>query len=447
MMRKSNGTLTTGVIWKQLLIFAIPILISNLFQQIYNMTDVIVVGNFVGPHAVAAVGSSSSLINMIVGFFLGLSAGAGVIIAQYYGAKDKESVEKTVHTAVMVSIISGVILMAIGMFLAPWLLVVMQTPPEIMEHATEYLRIYFCGIIGVIIYNLGSGILRGIGDSLRPLLFLIFTVFLNVVLDLWFVAGFGWGVAGVGWATTVSQLLSAGFIVLLLVRTNDVYKVRFNQIRIHPTQLARIFRVGLPTGLQSVIISFSNVIIQSSVNTFGATAVAAVVAASKVDGFVYMPMASFGIAITTFVGQNIGAKQFDRVKEGIKVCMIMSVGITILIAVFVTGFDKQILQLFVNDTEVVKYGSYVIRVIAPTYFIFAITDTLSGAIRGGGKAHIPMLITLIMLCGVRILWILLVAPLYRDLRMVHLCYPISWTLSAVALLWYHYKSKWLNTEV
>ena len=445
-MRKSSSALTTGVIWKQLLIFAIPILISNLFQQIYNMTDVIVVGNFVGPEAVAAVGSSSSLINMIVGFFLGLSAGAGVIIAQYYGAKDKENVEKTVHTAMMVSIISGFILMAIGIFLAPWFLSLMKTPAEIMGPATEYLQIYFCGIIGVIIYNLGSGILRGIGDSFKPLLFLIVTVLLNVVLDLWFVAGFGWGVAGVGWATTVAQILSAAMVLILLMRTDDVYKVKLNQIKLHRPQLARIFKVGLPTGLQSVIISFSNVIIQSSVNTFGATVVAGVVAASKVDGFVYMPMASFGIAITTFVGQNFGAKRLDRVKEGIKICMIMSVGSTILISLFVVGFDTSILRLFVNDAEVIKYGSYVIRIIAPTYFIFAITDALSGAIRGGGKAHIPMFITLAMLCGVRITWILLIAPLNWNLGMVHLCYPISWSLSTVALLWYHYKSKWLNTE-
>ncbi|MDD6467569.1 MAG: MATE family efflux transporter [Erysipelotrichaceae bacterium] len=444
---KQSSTLTTGVIWKQLLLFAIPILISNLFQQIYSMTDTLIVGNFVSSQALAAVGSTGSLINMIVGFFLGLSAGAGVLVAQAYGAKDDQRVHRIVHTAIALSIASGVFLMVVGVICSRQLLLWMHTPDDVLPLAIEYLEIYFMGIIGVIVYNLGSGILRAIGDSIRPLCFLIFTVVLNIILDFVFVACLQWGVAGAGWATAISQVISAILVCIVLMRTKEAYRIQWKQIRFHFDELWRIIKIGLPTGMQSVIVSFSNVLIQSSVNTFGSQAMAGVAAAGRIDGFIYMPMASFGIAITTFVGQNIGARKWDRVRKSVTVCLAMTIGISIVMGSLVFVFTQPILCLFDKDPEVIRYGSYIIHIIAPTYFIFAITDALSGAIRGAGKSHIPMLVTLIMLCGIRMLWILLVVPWYHDLRIVYLSYPVSWILSSGTLLWYYCKGYWLKGVV
>ena len=446
-MRIKQSTLTQGVIWKQLSIFALPILISNLLQQVYSMTDLIIVGNYIGKESLAAVGASYALINMIVGFFLGLSAGAGVIVAQYYGSNDEENVQKTVHTAIAMCIVSGILLTVLGIIMSPWLLKIMNTPEHLLPLANMYLQSYFLGMLGLVMYNLGSGILRGVGDSFRPLLFLIVTVILNTVITVTFVVVFKWGVAGVGLATAIAQIVSALLVLMLLMHTSESYKVKLSKIRFHKESLMKIFKIGLPTGLQSLIVSFSNVLIQSSVNGLGENAMAAATAASKIGGFVYMPIAAFGIAITTFVGQNVGAKQFERVKKGVNTCLVMSLSITIIIAIIINIFDREILAMFVKDAEVTLLGSEVIRIITSTYFIFAATEVLSGAIRGAGKAHVPMFVTLAMLCGFRIIWILFIVPLNSNISMVHLCYPISWVLSTLALLWYYYKGNITNQEV
>jgi putative MATE family efflux protein len=436
---KQAGTssITEGVIWKQILIFFFPLLLGNFFQQLYNTADAVVVGRFVGKEALSAVGGATgTLINLLVGFFVGVSTGATVTISQYYGAKNKEEVSKAVHTSIALAILAGVIMMMIGFFGAPAALRRMGTPEEIIPDALTYIRIYFAGMIANLIYNLGAGILRAIGDSKRPLYYLIVSCLVNIILDVLFVTQFHWGVMGVALATVISQICSAILVCLTLIRTQDCYKLELKKIHLNKWILYRIIRIGLPIGLQSTMYSFSNIIIQSSVNRFGTDTIAAWTAFGKIDGIFWMTLSSFGIAVTTFVGQNIGAGKFDRVKKGIRICFLMAVSVTVIMSITLYTGGNIFYRVFTKDPSVIKIGLVMIHYIVPALITYVPIEILSGSLRGMGSAFIPMLITSLGVCLLRIVWIFTTLPIWPNIRTVILSYPISWTTTSILFILY-----------
>lgn len=438
--QKLKVDITEGVIWKQLLLFALPLLVSNFLQQLYNTAASVIVGQFVGDNALAAVGSTGSLTSMIIGLFIGIATGAGVVIAQYYGARDFDNLQNSIHTAIALSIISGVFLMIIGIITTPLLLRLIKSPESVIDMSVTYLRIYFIGILPSMVYNIGSGILRAVGDSKRPLYYLLVGSVVNIGLELLFIVVFKWGVAGAAWATNVAQTVSAVLVLINLIKSNDIYKVYIKKIRIHLNMLKRIIKIGIPTGMQSVVISLANVIIQSKINTFGPSAMAAASAMSKIDGFLYMLIAAFGLAITTFVGQNMGAKKYQRIRKSIKVCMFMVLGTAAVLSFILILGREFLFGIFTDSDNVLAYGMTMFFILIPLYPIFSFTEVLSGAIRGTGRSFIPMIITLVGICILRILWIMTVANnLWNSIQGVYVCYPITWTVTGAAFLIYYVK--------
>lgn len=435
--------ITEGVIWKQLLIFFFPILFGTFFQQLYNTIDAVIVGKYVGKEALAAVGGTTgTLINLLVGFFVGLSSGASVIISQYYGAKNEEKVREAVHTAMAFSITGGIILMILGMIGAPIALEAMGTPEDIMNYAVVYIRIYFAGIIGNLIYNMGAGILRAIGDSKRPLYFLMTSCVVNIVLDIVFVVIFRMNVAGAALATILSQLISAVLVIVVLMRSKDVYQLILPKIRLHLEMVKRIIQIGFPAGLQSAMYSISNIIIQSSVNALGTDTIAAWTAYSKIDAIFWMIIGAFGISITTFVGQNHGAGKRERVEKGIKVCMKMTLVTSIIISVILYVFGGYIYQLFTDDAAVMEKGVEILHFMVPFFITYICIEILSGALRGVSDCWIPMLITCLGVCVVRVLWILFAVPHNMTMKMVLVSYPLTWILTSVSfVIYYRFFSK------
>ena len=387
-----ENSITQGVIWKQLLIFFFPILIGTFFQQLYNTVDTIVVGQYVGTNALAAVGTTGTLINLLVGFFVGVSSGATVIISQFFGAGDGKNVS----------------------------MVLLGVPEEILGDALTYMNVYYCGIIASMIYNVGTGVLRAIGDSRMPLYVLIVCCLVNIVLDLLFVLGFHWDVFGVAIATVLSQVVSAVLIMARLMLTRESYRVELKRIRFDKSILKNVIRIGLPAGMQSVLYSVSNLVVQASINSFGTDAIASWAAIGKIDGFIWMVMSAFGIAITTFVGQNFGAQQYARVKRSIKVCLGMALGTTIALSILLLVFME------------------------PLYFTYVFIEILSGAIRGAGESLQPMLITCFGVCGLRILWLTLVVPRFHTMEMVAMNYPVTWVIAAVVFILYYLRMNWLR---
>ena len=443
-MEKTKNGITEGVIWKQLLLFFFPILIGTFFQQLYNTVDTIIVGQFVGTEALAAVGTTGTVINLLVGFFVGVASGATVIISQYFGANDRENLSKSVHTSMALAVTGGVVIMVIGIVTARPTMLAMGVPDDIMDDAVLYMNVYYLGIIGNLIYNIGTGILRAIGDSRMPLYVLIVCCLANVVLDLLFVVVFRWGVFGVAFATILSQLISAVLLMIRLMGTQEAYRVELCKIRFHKDILKNVVRIGLPAGLQSVMYSFSNILIQASINSFGTTAIAAWAAIGKIDGFIWMVMNAFGIAVTTFAGQNFGARQYDRMKRCTRVGLGMCLGTIIALSALLFIFRYQLLMFFTGDAEVVNIGAQFYLVLAPSYFTFVFIEILSGAIRGAGEALQPMLITCIGVCGLRVVWILLVVPYWHTMQMVAMNYPVSWVITAVIFVIYYLRGKWLD---
>lgn len=443
-MEKTKNGITEGVIWKQLLLFFFPILIGTFFQQLYNTVDTIIVGQFVGTEALAAVGTTGTVINLLVGFFVGVASGATVIISQYFGANDRENLSKSVHTSMALAVAGGVVIMVIGIVTARPTMLAMGVPDDIMDDAVLYMNVYYLGIIGNLIYNIGTGILRAIGDSRMPLYVLIVCCLANVVLDLLFVVVFRWGVFGVAFATILSQLISAVLLMIRLMGTQEAYRVELCKIRFHKDILKNVVRIGLPAGLQSVMYSFSNILIQASINSFGTTAIAAWAAIGKIDGFIWMVMNAFGIAVTTFAGQNFGARQYDRMKRCTRVGLGMCLGTIIALSALLFVFRYQLLMFFTGDAEVVNIGAQFYLVLAPSYFTFVFIEILSGAIRGAGEALQPMLITCIGVCGLRVVWILLVVPYWHTMQMVAMNYPVSWVITAVIFVIYYLRGKWLD---
>jgi putative MATE family efflux protein len=436
--------MTKGPIARQIILFSIPLLLGNLFQQLYNTADSIIVGNYVGKGALAAVGSSASVINLMVGAFMGISIGAGVVISQYYGAKDEENLSEAVHTTMAFGIVTGILLMIIGIAATPAILRWMGTPDSVIDSSILYFRIFFAGSLGASLYNMGCGILRAVGDSRRPLYFLIVASVLNILLDLLFVAKFHWGVAGAAFATIVSQFLSAILTILTLMRTNNAYRVCLRKIRFHWKQLRQIVNIGLPSAIQNAIVSFSNVVVQSNINSFGDIAMAGCGAYMKVDGFAILPVMSFSMAITTFVGQNMGAKEYERVKKGSDFGILASMITVQALACLVIVFAPQIIKVFNGEPEVIAYGARMAKCLGPFYFLAAVSHGVAGALRGAGISKIPMFVIVICWCVLRVAWLAALVPLTQDIGVVFFGYPVTWFASALILLIYYKKADWIH---
>ncbi|WP_104438544.1 MATE family efflux transporter [Lacrimispora xylanisolvens] len=442
-MHANQVIMTEGVIWKQLLAFSLPLLVGNLFQQLYNTVDSVVVGNFIGSDALAAVGSSNSLINLIIGMFMGIGTGAGVIISQYYGAEEKQKLHWAVHTTMALSIIGGFLLIALGVLLSPLILVLMGTPESVMPGAVAYLRIFFCGSLFNLVYNMGSGVLRAVGDSRRPLIFLCISSVVNIVLDLLFVVVFHMGTAGVGYATVAAQGVSAFLIVRALVRTDDSYRLELSKIKIDRRMMARVLKIGIPSGIQQSIISLSNVIVQANVNSFGAAAMAGYGSYSKIDGFAMLPLQSFCMAATTFTGQNIGAKKSRRVKQGVFQGLIISMIYTIFISIILYLNAERILRVFSPDQDVIAYGYSSMLILLPFYWTMAIHQILMGSIRGSGRTMVTMLIGVGNMCILRMIYINFLVPFFPSFEAVMWCYPITWLTTMGMDCIYSWKAKWI----
>ncbi|QEH67221.1 MATE family efflux transporter [Cellulosilyticum sp. WCF-2] len=419
-----NGPLT-----KKILIFSIPLMCSGILQLLFNAIDMIVVGQYSSKEALAAVGSTASLINLLVNVFIGLSIGSNVLIAQAYGAHHDQDLHETLHTSILLSIICGFFLSFIGILLAKPLLLLMGTPDEVIELATLYMKIYFVGMPAMLLYNFGSSILRATGDTKRPLYFLLIAGVINALLNLVFVIGFKMSVAGVALATVIAQCISAFLITLCLMRTSGGCQLILSKLHINKTVLLKIMRIGLPAGFQGAIFSISNVLIQSSVNSFGAIAMAGNAATANLEGFVYTSMNAFHQTALSFTGQNIGGKKYDRIKPILRVCLIsvFVVGSTMSLLFFIFRFP--LLRLYSSDSEVIAYGVVRMKVIFSTYFLCGIMDVLVGSIRGLGYSVIPMIVSLLGACGLRILWIFTVFKLMPTLTTLYISYPISWGIT------------------
>lgn len=437
--------ITEGVIWKQLLIFFFPILLGTFFQQMYNTVDTIIVGRVVGTTALAAVGSTGPLVNMVNGFFIGISSGATVILSQYYGAGNRQGVLDALHTGVALSLVLGAMITLLGVGLGPWVLGLMNMPESCLGDASAYIRIYFAGAIGSMVYNMGAGILRAMGDSRRPMLFLMATCALNVVLDILFVAALKMGVAGAALATTISQFLSAVLPIAVLMKQEDRLEVR--KLRIDRKLLGRILRIGVPAGLQFVTFDFSNILIQSGINSFGDVTMAAWTAHGKTDAMTWMISGAFGVSVTTFVGQNFGAQKYRRIRQSAWTCLGMSVALVGAVAALILIFRTQILGIYTDDPEVVAVGSFIMLSIMPFNVIFMPIEVFAGTMRGVGYSIVPTVITGSCVCLLRIVWLATVVRRWHTLRMLTLCYPISWIIAAVVFFIVYLRGNWLRSRI
>ena len=441
--KKKTTMMTEGVIWKQLIAFAVPLLLGNLLQQLYNTVDSIVVGQFIGSEALAAVSSSNSLINLIIGMFLGIATGAGVIISQYYGARNEKKMQDAVHTAIALCFIGGLILIVVGIGFSPVILRMMGTPEEVMANSVIYFRIFFAGSLFNLTYNMASGILRAVGDSKNPLYFLAASSITNIVLDIVFVVIFGMGVEGVAIATVIAQALSMVLCLRTLSRADDIYKLDFKKLSLKPAMVKMILTTGLPTGFQHSIISLSNVIVQANINAYGAMAMAGFGSYLKIDGFAQLPMQSFCLAATTFTGQNIGAGKPERVKKGIMqnimICMIY-VG---FVSVILYTFAPQLIGIFSTEPEVVNYGALTMRLIIPFYAVLPVHQVLMGTMRGAGKTLQSMAFSVGNMCVLRMIYINLLVPFFPSYEAVMYGYPITWIGTLILDVLYIWKGNWL----
>ena len=434
-----DNKIVNGSIFGQLLLFFFPILFGTFFQQLYNTADAMVVGRFVGKQALAAVGgSTSTLINLLVGFFIGLSSGATVVISQYYGAGKADKVHWAVHTSVAFSVVGGLVMMVVGIACAHPALVAMKTPDDVMGHSLIYLRIYFIGTVANLLYNMGAGILRAVGDSKRPLYFLIISCFINIALDLFFVAYLKIGVAGAALATILSQCISAAMVMVCLMRTKDIYQLVWKAVRIDRRMLRRIVRIGFPAGMQSIMYNVSNVIIQTGVNTLGTDNVTAWATYGKVDGLFWMMISALGISATTFVGQNYGAGRMDRVRKGTSVCMGIGVLLTTIVGVVLYTGGYLLVDLFTEDAEVRRISMELVRFMVPTFITYIAIEVLSGTLRGVGDAWMPLVITGVGICAVRVLWIIVALPVRPHILTAAFSYPLTWTITSLAFVVYYY---------
>lgn len=427
-MKTHKILMTRGNIWKELILFSLPLLAGNLLQQLYNVADSVIVGNALGKNALAAVGAGTFLINFLIAFSMGIAAGAGVVVAQKAGAQNKKALQEALHTSLGLSAILGTILTVTGILFSPRILSWMNTPLEIMNDSTLYLRIYSGGLVFSVLYNMAAGILMAVGDSVRPLIYLAVAAVVNIVLDLLFILGLHFGVAGAAFATDISQALACLLVFRFLLRTKEDYRFQWSLLHLNKGTMADIVRIGLPTGLQNTLISLSNVFVQTAVNGFGVAAVAGFGAYMKIDGFNILPVLSLALAVSAFSGQNYGARKTLRIQKGIKITLCLGLLYCLTASALLIGFARPVIRLFTTDEEALSYGVLALKYICAIYFMVGIMQILAGALRGIGKAVAPMLILLFSLCLFRIGWIHWAVPLFHSLDGVLWLYPISFVL-------------------
>ena len=430
----SQNRLTTGSVPRKMLLFALPIFLSNLFQQLYNAVDSLIVGQFIGQQALAAVSSSSSLILLLIGFINGVSLGAGVLIARFYGAEDEEHLERAVHTTLALGLAAGAVLTVLGVALSPLILHWMGTPADVIDNSILYFRVYFLGSIAVVLYNMGASILQSVGDSRSPMVYLILASLTNVVLDLLFVAVFRWGVGSAALATILSQILSASLAFRRLTRTRACYRVNWRRIRFEGPMLRQVVTLGIPSGVQSSVVSLANVIVQVNINAFGSAAMAGCGAYSKIEGFAFLPVTCFALALSTFVSQNIGARRFDRVRQGMKFGLICSPVLAELIGVAIFTLAPFLIALFNSDPTVVSFGVDDARTVSLFYCLLSFSHCCAGILRGMGRPVVPMAIMLCVWCALRITYITVTVHFIPDIHVVYWAYPLTWAISSVLFL-------------
>ncbi|MBE6597817.1 MAG: MATE family efflux transporter [Ruminococcaceae bacterium] len=435
---RKDVDMTEGSIVRHLITFSIPLLLGNIFQQLYNTVDAWVVGNFVSDEAFAAVGTVGPIINMLIGFFLGLSSGAGVVISQYYGAKQYEKVSSTVHTAITMTIILGMVFTGAGIAMTPTMLTLTNTDPEVIPESKAYLIIYFAGVLGLMIYNIGAGILRAVGDSRRPFYYLVASTLTNIVLDFVFVLGLGMGVRGVALATVIAQGVSATLTIITLMRSDTCIRLEMGKLKPDFAMLGKIFRVGLPAALQMTVTSFSNVFVQSYINGYGKAYMGGWTAYTKLDQVIFLPMQSISLAATTFVGQNLGMRNVERAKKGVSQGLAIAMTGTVLIMIPVIAFAPHLVRFFNDNAEVVEIGTLLLRYITPFYVLCCINQIYAGALRGAGNSKVPMIIMLSSFVLFRQIYLIVMSNfICSDFLAIAMGYPAGWLVcSAVTLIYY-----------
>ena len=441
----AENAMTEGVIWKSLLKFFFPLLMGTLFQQLYNTVDAIIVGRFVGKEALAAVGGGTAVyLNLLISFFVGLTSGAGIIISQFFGARNESETSRSVHTAIFLCFVGGLIMTIGGLAATPWVLRLIKTPEDIMGLSLTYLNIFFVSMVPMFMYNMCSSIMRAVGNAKGPLYILIAAVVTNIALDLLFVVAFGWGVAGVAWATVVSQAESMILSLAVLARSKTSVRLQFRKLGFTPHILIKMLRLGLPGGIQSTFYCLSNMIIQTAINSFGTITVASWAAFGKIDAIFWTLVSTMGVAVTTFSGQNYGARKYDRLKK----CMWQAMLITFCMTASCTGFflltGQYVFRLFTTEAVVVAGGMQILRFLAPWWVSYVAIEVLSGIIRGAGDSFIPMVITLFCVCVLRLVWLFTAVPHWNTILTVLACYPITWTTTSILFLIYWFSEKWLH---
>ena len=447
MSRFSAGLLTEGPIGKKLIAFAIPIFLGNLFQQLYNTADTLIVGRLIGSDALAAVGSSGNLTFLIVGFFNGLSLGAGVVIARHFGAQEREQLNKSIHNTLLLGLMASVLVTAIGLILTPQILTWMGTPAEVMPSSLSYCRTYFAGAVSMVMYNMLAGILQAMGDSRHPLYYLIAASITNVVLDIVFIAVFHWGVFGAAFATVISQMLSAVLAFIRLCQPNPLYHLSFRSLRIEPRILRETLRTGLPAGVQNSVTALANVIVQSNINAFGAIAMVGSGAYSKLEGFAFLPVTCFSMALTTFVSQNIGANELERARKGARFGLFCSMAMAEIVGLMFFVFASPLMATFNSDPGVIASGVQRARICALFFFLLAVTHCISGVLRGSGHSMVPMVVMLVCWCVIRVSYITIAVQILPRIEVVFWAYPITWILSSAILVVYYKKAHWLPQDL
>ena len=437
---ESKTRMTEGSISKKIILFAIPLFLGNLFQQLYNTADSLIVGNFLGSNALAAVSSSGNLILLLVGFINGIAMGAGVVIARYYGAKKKDCLQKSIHTTVAFGIVAGLVLTVVGILLAPKILVLMGIPSDVLPQSVTYFRIYFAGSV---MYNIFVGILQSVGDSRHPLIYLIISSCINVVLDIFFISGLGMGVGAAALATAISQFISAFLCLIHLLRAKEEYRLQLNKIRFDSQMLWQIIQNGVPSGFQNSVIAIANVFVQTNINAFGKMAMAGCGSYSKIEGFAFLPVTCFTMALTTFVSQNLGAKQYDRAKKGARFGVLCSIIIAELIGVVIYTAAPVLIAAFNSEPDVVHYGVMQSRTIALFYFLLAFSHCIAAVLRGSGNASVPMIVMLCVWCLFRVSYITVTVHFIPDIRVIFWAYPLTWSISSVIFLALFLRGKWV----
>ena len=443
-MAQITYPMTKGPIGKRMFFFALPILLGALFQQLYNTADSLIVGNFLGSNALAAVSSSSSLIFMLIGFFNGISIGAGVVISRYFGAGQPEKMHKAIHTTVAFGLVASLLLTLAGITLSEYILRWMDTPENVIADSVTYLRLYFWGSLGFVMYNIFVGILQAVGDSRHPLYYLMISSAVNVVLDILFIRAFHMGVGGAAIATVISQFLSAGLCLLQLLRTDGSHRLCLREVGFDWPMLKEIIRMGLPSGLQNSVISIANVVVQANINVFGSMAMAGCGAYTKIEGFGFLPITSFAMALTTFIGQNLGAKEYDRARKGARFGILVTVLMAECIGILIFWLAPTLIAAFDSTPEVIHFGVDKARTSALFYFLLAFSHAISAVLRGAGKAIVPMLTMLTCWCVIRVAFLSIVVPITGSIQTVYFVFPLTWGLSSLFFFIYYNKANWVH---